>query len=121
MTNIMQLHITQDSEETINFCTRFEYIDEREYTRFIFMRLTLDNNGDPYAIKYMYTDEEGNITSDATNMHIKSHNKPGLARYAVIDERCYNVKWVKKGECTWGIGVRDCLIIKQGEEILRPF
>jgi len=69
------------------------------------MRLTLDNIGssDPY----MYTDEEGYITRikcDVTNMHIKSHNKPGLARYAVIDERRNNVKWVKKGECTWGIG-----------------
>jgi len=97
MTNIMKLQTAQDSEETINFCTRFEYIDERECTRFIFMRLTLDNTGsnDPYTIKYMYTDEERNITRikcDATNMHIKSHNKPGLARYAVIDKRRYNVK-----------------------------
>jgi len=92
----------------------------------IFMRLTLDNTGsnDPYTIKYMYADEEGYITRikcDATNMHIKGHNKLGLARYAVIDERRHNVKWVKKGECTWGIGVRDCLVIKPSEEILRPF
>jgi hypothetical protein len=72
----------------------------------------------------MYSDEEGNTTRikcDATKMHFKSHNHPGLARYAVIDRRRYNVKWVKNGACTWGIGVRDCLVIEPGQEIFRPF
>jgi hypothetical protein len=48
-------------------------------------------------------------------------NQPGLGRYAVIDERLSNVKFVKKGVGTWGFRVRDGLEIQKGEEIFRPF
>jgi hypothetical protein len=48
-------------------------------------------------------------------------NQPGLGRYAVIDERLCNVKFVMKGVGTWGFRVRDGLEIKKGEEIFRPF
>ena len=94
---------------------------------FISRRLMLDRTGstDQYMIKYMYMDEaSGNVTRikcDATKMHFKSHNHPGLARYAVIDRRRCNVKWVKKGVSTWGIRVRDCLVIEAGQEIFREF
>jgi len=80
---------------------------------------------DQYLIKYMYKDEtSGHLTRikcDATKMENKGHNQPGLARYAVIDRRRCNVKWVKKGVSTWGIRVRDGLVINAGEEIFREF
>jgi hypothetical protein len=80
---------------------------------------------DQYLIKYMYKDgTSGHITRikcDATKMDFKSHNHPGLTRYAVIDRRRCNVKWVKKCVSTWGIRVRDCLVIEAGEEIFREF
>jgi hypothetical protein len=54
-------------------------------------------------------------------MDLKGHNKPGLARYAVIHPRFNNVKFVKKGVETWGLRVRDGLVIEPGEEIFRQF
>ena len=77
----------------------------------ISVRLTLDRTGstDPYIIKYMYIDEASENTArikcNAAKMHFKSHNHPVLARYAVVDKCHCNVKWVKKGVCTWGIRV----------------
>jgi len=90
-------------------------------------RLTLDRTGstDHYLINYMYMDEApGHITRikcDATKIHFKGHKHPGLARYALIDRRRCNVKWVKKGVSIWGIRVRDCLVIEAGKEIFREF
>jgi hypothetical protein len=59
--------------------------------RFITRRLTSDSTD-----QVLYRDETtGTPTKcDATKMHFKSHNHPGLARYAVIDKRGCNVKWV---------------------------
>jgi hypothetical protein len=75
-------------------------------------------------IKYIYHDEEGNtirIKCDATTIDVKSRNKPGLARYAVVHPPSNNVKFVKKGKRTWGFRVRDGLVIERGEEIFRQF
>lgn len=90
------------------------------------MFLTLDRTPleDPYIIKYEYSDDGRDtirIKCDATKMDFKGNNKAGLARYAVIHPRLYNVKFVKKGTGTWGITVRDGLIINEGEEIFRQF
>jgi hypothetical protein len=127
LTEVTQLHLAQPEDKVINFCTRVEYIDEYECSPFHNRRLTLDrtDSTDPYLIKYMYRDETTGSTTqikcDATKMHFKSHNHPGLARYAVIDKRRCNVKWVKSGACTWGIRVRDFLVIEAGQEIFRAF
>jgi hypothetical protein len=87
------------------------------------MGLTLDRTPfhDEYMIKYSYRDNHGEtirLKCDATMMDSK---KVGLARYAVIHPHLYNVKFVNKGMCTWGITVRDGLVIKPGEEIFRQF
>jgi hypothetical protein len=90
------------------------------------MCLTLDHTpfDDAYMIKYRYSDDHGDtirLKCDATKMDFKGRKKAGLARYAVIHPRLYNVKFVKKGTSTWGITVRDGLVIKPGEEIFRRF
>ena len=75
-------------------------------------------------IKYIYHDEEGNtirIKCDATKIDVKSRNKPGLARYAIVYPPSNNVKFVKRGKGTWGFRVRDGLVIQPGEEIFRQF
>ena len=72
--------------------------------------LTVDSspNDDPYVINYEFQNEDGNpirIKCDAREMERKGFNQPGLGRYAVIDERLCNVKFVKKGVGTWGFRV----------------
>ena len=90
------------------------------------MCLTLDHGlvDDAYMIKYRYHDEHGNATQikcDATTIDLNGHKRVGLARYAVIHPRLNNVKFVKKGMSTWGIAVRDGLVIEAGDEIFRQF
>ena len=93
----------------------------RNVSLFINVRLTLGLTpvDDPYMIKYIYHDKEGNtirIKCDATKIGIKSRNKPGLARYAVVHPPSNNVNFVQRGEGTWGIRVRGGLVIEPGEE-----
>ena len=87
--DVAQLHKVEDDERILNFCTRVEYIDECECTPFHIHKTHLDHiaSEDPYIVKYMYEDlvNRTRIKYDAMKMHFKSHNRPGLARYAVID------------------------------------
>ena len=62
LTELAQLHIAQDEEKIINFCTRVEYIDEHQCSPFHLYEAHFRSN-DPYIIKYMYRDEAlGNTT-----------------------------------------------------------
>ena len=88
--------------------------------------LTVDHlqNNDLYVIKYEFQNEDGKpiqVKCDAREMDHRGSNQPRLRRYAVIDERLYNVKFVKKGVRTWGFRVRDGLEIQKGNEIFRQF
>ena len=77
-----------------------------------------------FMIKYIYHDEEGNtirIKCDATKIDVKSRNKPGLARYAIVYPPSNNVKFIKRGKGTWGFRVRDGLVVEPGQEIFRGF
>jgi len=98
----------------------------RNVSLFINVRLTLGRTlvDDPYMIKYIYHDEEGNtirIKCDATKIDVKSRNKPGLARYAIVYPPSNNVKFIKRGKGTWGFRVRDGLVVEPGQEIFRGF
>jgi hypothetical protein len=88
--------------------------------------LTVDRKtfDDPYVIKYEYHDADGNpvrVKCDARAMDRAGLNKPGLGRYAFIDERLCNVKFVNKGVGTWGFRVRDGRQVHKGDEIFREF
>ena len=61
------------------------------------------------------------VECDATEMVPKSHNQPGLGRYAVVDPQHSNVKFGRNGVDTWGFVVRDGLLVEKGDEIIRPF
>jgi len=81
-------------------------------------------NDDLYVIKYEFHNEDGKpirVKFDAREMDHRGSNQPGLGRYAVIDERLYNVKFIKKEVRTWGFRVRDGLEIQKGNEIFRQF
>ena len=60
------------------------------------------------------------VQADARDMTAGGLKRPGLARYAVEGPpRKRNVKLVKQKDClnTWGIEVREGLVIKKGDEI----
>ena len=89
--------------------------------------LTIARKGiiDPYVVRYEHFDTmtggSFEILADASIMDSDTLEKPGLGRYAVINPRRCNTKFVKSGERTWGFAVRDELIIKAGDEIFRRF
>jgi hypothetical protein len=95
--------------------------------------LTVDHKStdDPYVIKYEFRDQHGEpvrikcdarfMVSEERKKQLQGCNRPGLGRYAVINERLCNVKFVNKGVGTWGFIVREGLEIKKGEEIFRQF
>ena len=60
------------------------------------------------------------MQADVRDMTASGLKRPGLARYAVEGPpRKCNVRLVKKNDClnTWGIEVREGLVIKKGDEI----
>jgi len=76
---------------------------------------------DAYVIIYDDYDDCAHIRimCDATEMDSKGLNKPGLARYAVINESRSKVVFARKGTGTWGFRVQDYQVIDKGEEIFR--
>lgn len=83
----------------IKFTTMYECIDKTECTSPPLLALTITDRApypSAYVIKYEFEDETGEpvrLKCDATEIIPKGNNYPGLARYAVIDERRADVKF----------------------------
>jgi hypothetical protein len=78
---------------------------------------------DPFVWKTTHSEDGINwnrVQADARDMTAGGLKRPGLARYAIEGPpRKRNVKLAKQNDClnTWGIEVREGLVIKKGDEI----
>ena len=80
-------------------------------------------NDDLFVWKTTYSEDRikiERVQADGRNMTAGGLYRPGLARYAVQGPLCKrNVRLVKREDRlnTWGIEVREGLVIKKGDEI----